>query len=555
MSRILGNNSPLGIILKQKLTPDSLETSFALDFQVKIAESLLVILDGSILEPKLDYNVNSSGTELVFSSAPASASSLYILYLGREITVPSTQGNELIRKRFTGDDLETNFPLSLEYVLFEEGVLVFVDGTQQPYGDVWTIDNNTHEIVFVTAPTLGQTIDVYIQGVERNDIFVLEDGSVTREKLNLDWDFNSNGDFFPKNNNVRDLGTNLKRPRDSYLTDVDVSGNITIQGNLEVLGTQTIFNTDILDIEDNEITINSNFTTGSPSIDGGFRFKRGDSSDALIQWDESGTRWQVGTEGSLEEIAYDSDLQNHITDTLNPHAVTKSQVGLGSVTNDAQLKRGDGDFDTFGEKLLPVSGDLLLIEDSESSLTKKKLTFGNLESSLSLTSSQVGLGSVTNDAQLKRSAGDFLTFDEKTDPVIADVVLIEDSEDSDSKKYASVESILALSPSTLWVSVSTSQTAQVNYGYVISGSASQVELLLPATSSVGDVIEITSADANGWRVTQSAGQSINFTSVTTTVGSSGYIQATQQNDSIKLVCVADNSTWNVVSSMGNIEIV
>jgi hypothetical protein len=228
---------------------------------------------------------------------------------------------------------------------------------------------------------------------------------------------------------------------------------------------------------------------------------------------------------------------------------------LGSVTNDAQLKRGDGDFDTFGEKLLPVSGDLLLIEDSESSLTKKKLTFGNLESSLSLTSSQVGLGSVTNDAQLKRSAGDFLTFDEKTDPVIADVVLIEDSEDSDSKKYASVESILALSPSTLWVSVSTSQTAQVNYGYVISGSASQVELLLPATSSVGDVIEITSADANGWRVTQSAGQSINFTSVTTTVGSSGYIQATQQNDSIKLVCVADNSTWNVVSSMGNIEIV
>lgn len=37
-----------------------------------------------------------------------------------------------------------------------------------------------------------------------------------------------------------------------------------------------------------------------------------------------------------------SNIQSHITDTSNPHSVTKTQVGLGSVTNDAQLPLAGG---------------------------------------------------------------------------------------------------------------------------------------------------------------------------------------------------------------------
>lgn len=40
-----------------------------------------------------------------------------------------------------------------------------------------------------------------------------------------------------------------------------------------------------------------------------------------------------------------SDLAAHEADTANPHGVTKTQVGLGSVTNDAQLKAADLDTD------------------------------------------------------------------------------------------------------------------------------------------------------------------------------------------------------------------
>jgi len=39
--------------------------------------------------------------------------------------------------------------------------------------------------------------------------------------------------------------------------------------------------------------------------------------------------------------AVDGDLDDHIADKNNPHAVTAAQVGLGNVTNDAQVKRSE----------------------------------------------------------------------------------------------------------------------------------------------------------------------------------------------------------------------
>jgi len=76
-----------------------------------------------------------------------------------------------------------------------------------------------------------------------------------------------------------------------------------------------------------------------------------------------------------------ADVSSHLSNTSNPHNVTKTQVGLGNVTNDAQLKRADGDINSFTEKTAPVSADILLLEDSASSYTKKKVQIGNLPAS------------------------------------------------------------------------------------------------------------------------------------------------------------------------------
>lgn len=61
--------------------------------------------------------------------------------------------------------------------------------------------------------------------------------------------------------------------------------------------------------------------------------------------------------------------------------MTAAQVGLGNVTNDAQLKRAANDFSSFTQKTTPASGDVLLIEDSAASGAKKYCTVGSLPSS------------------------------------------------------------------------------------------------------------------------------------------------------------------------------
>lgn len=57
--------------------------------------------------------------------------------------------------------------------------------------------------------------------------------------------------------------------------------------------------------------------------------------------------------------------------------ITKSDVGLGNVTDDAQLKRSAGDFESFTEKISPVDADKLLLEDSSDGKNKKSVQIGN----------------------------------------------------------------------------------------------------------------------------------------------------------------------------------
>ena len=77
-----------------------------------------------------------------------------------------------------------------------------------------------------------------------------------------------------------------------------------------------------------------------------------------------------------------AQIDTHISNvTTNPHAVDKTDVGLSAVTNDAQLKRAAGDLNTFDEKLTPTNGDILIIEDSADTYAKKKIQISNLPSS------------------------------------------------------------------------------------------------------------------------------------------------------------------------------
>lgn len=100
-----------------------------------------------------------------------------------------------------------------------------------------------------------------------------------------------------------------------------------------------------------------------------------------------------------------------------------------------------------------------------------------------------------------------------------------------------------------------SQSAVANNGY-IANNAGLVTVTLPATSAVGDTIAVTGINnATGWKVAQNAGNQIFFGTSSTTSGTGGSLASSATRDTVYLVCMTANATWNVVNSIVNITIV
>lgn len=88
----IGRIPEFGVFQKQTLAPNDIDDTFTLDFPVASGgeASLLVSFGGVVQEPGTSYVV-SSGT-IVFSFIPASGNSLYIIYLGQQLSVPVATG-------------------------------------------------------------------------------------------------------------------------------------------------------------------------------------------------------------------------------------------------------------------------------------------------------------------------------------------------------------------------------------------------------------------------------------------------------------------------------
>jgi hypothetical protein len=100
----------------------------------------------------------------------------------------------------------------------------------------------------------------------------------------------------------------------------------------------------------------------------------------------------------------------------------------------------------------------------------------------------------------------------------------------------------------------TTQTMAADQGYV-TNNAGLVTLTLPTTAAFGTVINIVGKGAGGWKVAQNAGQNIQLGSSSSTVGVAGYIESTNQFDSIDLLCTTANTTWTAIGGpQGNITV-
>jgi hypothetical protein len=105
-----------------------------------------------------------------------------------------------------------------------------------------------------------------------------------------------------------------------------------------------------------------------------------------------------------------------------------------------------------------------------------------------------------------------------------------------------------------WSVITANQAAAINTGYIVNAAA-LATITLPAAAAVGSLLEIVGVGSGGWRLAQAAGQQVVFGNISNTAGSGGQLNSTHQRDAIRLVCIVQDTTWQVVSSVGNIDVI
>jgi hypothetical protein len=102
-------------------------------------------------------------------------------------------------------------------------------------------------------------------------------------------------------------------PFDSPYTDSspEAGGNVYITGNLIVNGSTTTVNSNVVNVGDSIITLNSD-EAGTPSQNGGIEIERGTSSNKTLIWNETDDKWTVGSE-TFVAATFEGNLTGNVT--------------------------------------------------------------------------------------------------------------------------------------------------------------------------------------------------------------------------------------------------
>jgi len=152
------------------------------------------------------------------------------------------------------------------------------------------------------------------------------------------------GQSFDGTANITIAATDLSDTDQALATTSDVTFNdVVVSGDLTVSGTTTTVNTETINLADNVILVNSNYTGSSPTEDGGIEVERGTLTNKTLVWDETADKWTVGSETFLA-ATFEGNLTGNVTGDLT-----------GDVTGNVT---GDLTGDVTGNVTGNVTGDL-----------------------------------------------------------------------------------------------------------------------------------------------------------------------------------------------------
>ena len=89
--------------------------------------------------------------------------------------------------------------------------------------------------------------------------------------------------------------------------NVQITGDLKVGGDLDIVGAINSFSTSTISVEDNKFLLNSN-VTGVPSLDAGIEVERGDYTNASLYWNETANSWYVATPGDSGSAATSTAL-------------------------------------------------------------------------------------------------------------------------------------------------------------------------------------------------------------------------------------------------------
>ena len=189
----LGREPVNGYYQKQSLTTDGSTTTFTLDYTVGTVNSILVQVDGVLQEPTSSYTLASGGTQIVFSEAPLSTDTTFIIFLGiavdnaiigdasfslttlseraasddKFIVYDTSAGvvkniaasnvvASTVQRDYTGDGSTTAFTVTSGVTA--DNILVIVEGLVMLPGTDYTVSGTT--CTLTTAPSPNDKIDI-----------------------------------------------------------------------------------------------------------------------------------------------------------------------------------------------------------------------------------------------------------------------------------------------------------------------------------------------------------------------------------------------------------
>ena len=163
----IGRPPEYGGYEKQDITTDGSTTTFALNYTVGSESSLFVSVAGIPQQPGVAYTLSGGGANIVFSAAPASTATTFVIFLGYAYDAGTLLGTGTI----TGQTEVTSLQNADKFLVYDNSAAAlrkvdfqYVHVALSPTTRTATGDGSTVAFT-VTAGTTVDSVLVYLNGV------------------------------------------------------------------------------------------------------------------------------------------------------------------------------------------------------------------------------------------------------------------------------------------------------------------------------------------------------------------------------------------------------